>query len=194
MALVGGYTGHLRDYSTGTAQAIMPYIVGGSEVYRRQTSRPLVLEHSDVMALWSAGPLNTLKIVWNVPNKRRLSYFPALRDNEKELICVDPIRSGTVNPFGDKMEWVTLHVDTDAALILRIVHMLVENGWHDEAFLTRCTTGRAVFASYLLGGSDGIAETTGWAAEIRGVGAARIRKLVVIFHQNTIVLMTGWGM
>lgn len=36
MALAGGYTGHLGDYSTGAAQAIMPYVVGGSEVYQQQ--------------------------------------------------------------------------------------------------------------------------------------------------------------
>lgn len=33
MALAGGYTGHLGDYLTGAAQAIMLYVVGGSEVY-----------------------------------------------------------------------------------------------------------------------------------------------------------------
>ncbi|VDZ76032.1 biotin sulfoxide reductase [Salmonella bongori] len=37
MALAGGYTGHLGDYSTGAAQAIMPYVVGGNEVYQQQT-------------------------------------------------------------------------------------------------------------------------------------------------------------
>ncbi len=47
---------------------------------------------------------------------------------------------------------------TDVALMLGIAHTLVENGWHDEAFLARCTTGYAVFASYLLGESDGIAK------------------------------------
>lgn len=62
MALAGGYTGHLGDYSTGAAQAIMPYVVGGNEVYQQQTSWPVVLEHSEVVVLWSANPLNTLKI------------------------------------------------------------------------------------------------------------------------------------
>ncbi len=36
MSLAGGYTGHLGDYSTGAAQAIMPYVVGGNEVYQQQ--------------------------------------------------------------------------------------------------------------------------------------------------------------
>lgn len=89
MALAGGYTGHLGDYSTGAAQAIMPYVVGGSEVYQQQTSWPLVLEHSDVVVLWSANPLNTLKIAWNASDEQGLSYFSALRDGGKKLICID---------------------------------------------------------------------------------------------------------
>ncbi|MEE6015217.1 biotin sulfoxide reductase [Escherichia coli] len=194
MALAGGYTGHLGDYSTGAAQAIMPYVVGGSEVYQQQTSWPLVLEHSDVVVLWSANPLNTLKIAWNASDEQGLSYFSALRDSGKKLICIDPMRSETVDFFGDKMEWVAPHMGTDVALMLGIAHTLVENGWHDEAFLARCTTGYAVFASYLLGESDGIAKTAEWAAEICGVGAAKIRELAAIFHQNTTMLMAGWGM
>ena len=193
MALAGGYTGHLGDYSTGAAQAIMPYVVGGSEVYQQQTSWPLVLEHSDVVVLWSANPLNTLKIAWNASDEQGLSYFSALRDSGKKLICIDPMRSETIDFFGDKMEWVAPHMGTDVALMLGIAHTLVENGWHDEAFLARCTTGYAVFASYLLGESDGIAKNAEWAAEICGVGAAKIRELAAIFHQNTTMLMAGWG-
>lgn len=185
MALAGGYTGHLGDYSTGAAQAIMPYVVGGSEVYQQQTSWPLVLEHSDVVVLWSANPLNTLKIAWNASDEQGLSYFSALRDSGKKLICIDPMRSETVDFFGDKMEWVAPHMGTDVALMLGIAHTLVENGWHDEAFLARCTTGYAVFASYLLGESDGIAKTAEWAAGICGVNAEKIRELAALFHQNT---------
>ncbi len=126
MALAGGYTGHLGDYSTGAAQAIMPYVVGGSEVYQQQTSWPLVLEHSDVVVLWSANPLNTLKIAWNASDEQGLSYFSALRDSGKKLICIDPMRSETVDFFGDKMEWVAPHMGTDVALMLGIAHTLVE--------------------------------------------------------------------
>ncbi len=60
--------------------------------------------------------------------------FLALRDSGKKLICIDPMRSETVDFFGDKMEWVAPHMGTDVALMLGIAHTLVENGWHDEAF------------------------------------------------------------
>lgn len=97
MALAGGDTGHLGDYSTGAAQAIMPYVVGGNEVYQQQTSWPVVLEHSEVVVLWSANPLNTLKIAWNSSDEQGLDYFAALRQSGKRLICIDPMRSESVD-------------------------------------------------------------------------------------------------
>jgi biotin/methionine sulfoxide reductase len=79
----------------------MPYVVGGNEVYQQQTSWPLVLEHSDVVVLWSANPLNTLKIAWNASDEQGIGYFDALRKSGKRLICIDPMRSETVDFFGD---------------------------------------------------------------------------------------------
>ena len=194
MSLAGGYTGHLGDYSTGAAQAIMPHVVGGNEVYQQQTSWPLILEHSEVVVLWSANPLNTLKIAWNASDEQGIAYFDALRKSGKKLICIDPMRSESVEFFGDAMEWVAPHMGTDVALMLGIAHTLVENGWHDEAFLDRCTTGYSVFADYLQGNADGEAKSAEWAAEICGINADKIRELADIFRQHTTMLMSGWGM
>ena len=194
MSLAGGYVGHLGDYSTGAAQAIMPYVVGSNEVYQQQTSWPLVLEHTDVVVLWSANPLNTLKIAWNASDEQGILWFDRLRKSGKRLICIDPMRSETADFFGDSMTWVAPHMGTDVALMLGIAHTLVENGWHDTAFLQRCTTGYDIFARYLSGERDGVAKTAEWAAGICGVDAAKIRELAGIFHKNTTMLMAGWGM
>ena len=194
MSLAGGYTGHLGDYSTGAAQAIMPYVVGGNEVYQQQTSWPLVLEHSDVVVLWSANPLNTLKIAWNASDEQGIPYFDALRKSGKRLICIDPMRSETVDFLGDGAEWIAPHMGTDVALMLGIAHTLVENGWQDNDFLARCTEGYAIFAAYLTGERDGTAKTAEWAAEICGIPAAKIRELAHLFHHHTTMLMGGWGM
>lgn len=194
MSLAGGYTGHLGDYSTGAAQAIMPYVVGGNEVYQQQTSWPLVLEHSEVVVLWSANPLNTLKIAWNASDEQGIPYFDALRKSGKRLICIDPMRSETMDFFGERAEWIAPHMGTDVAMMLGIAHTLVENGWQDEAFLACCTSGYEKFADYLLGTTDGIAKTAEWAADICGVPADKIRELAALFHNSTTMLMAGWGM
>lgn len=194
MSMAGGYTGHLGDYSTGAAQAIMPHVVGGNEVYQQQTSWPMVLEHTDVVVLWSANPLNTLKIAWNASDEQGLPYFEQLRQSGKRLICIDPMRSETVDFFGESMEWIAPHMGTDVALMLGIAHTLLINNWHDSDFLTRYTAGFPVFAQYLLGEGDGEAKTAEWAAAICGIHADKIRELAEVFHKNTTMLMSGWGM
>ncbi|HDG1695734.1 molybdopterin guanine dinucleotide-containing S/N-oxide reductase [Kluyvera ascorbata] len=194
MSLAGGYTGHLGDYSTGAAQAIMPHVVGGNEVYQQQTSWPMVLEHTDVVVLWSANPMNTLKIAWNASDEQGLPYFEQLRKSGKRLICIDPMRSETVAFFGESMEWIAPHMGTDVALMLGIAHTLLVNNWHDADFLSRYTTGFPIFADYLLGKEDGEEKSAEWAATICGISADKIRELAEIFHKNTTMLMSGWGM
>lgn len=88
----------------------MPYVVGGNEVYQQQTSWPLVLEHTEVVVLWSANPLNTLKIAWNASDEQGVSYFDALRKSGKRIICIDPMRSETwissaTAPSGSRRIW-----------------------------------------------------------------------------------------
>ncbi|WP_409429815.1 molybdopterin guanine dinucleotide-containing S/N-oxide reductase [Kosakonia sp.] len=194
MSLAGGYTGHLGDYSTGAAQAIMPYVVGSNEVYQQQTSWPLILEHSEVVVLWSANPLNTLKIAWNASDEQGIPYFDALRKSGKRVICIDPMRSETVDFFGDSIEWLAPHMGTDVALMLGIAHTLVEHSWQDNDFLARCTVGYDAFAAYLTGERDGVPKTAEWAADICGIDAPKIRELAQLFHENTTMLMSGWGM
>ena len=50
--------------------------------------------------LWSANPLNTLKIAWNASDEQGVSYFDALRKSGKRIICIDPMRSETLDFFG----------------------------------------------------------------------------------------------
>ncbi len=147
-----------------------------------------------MVVLWSANPLNTLKIAWNASDEQGIPYFEQLRKSGKRLICIDPMRSETVDFFGETMEWIAPHMGTDVAMMLGIAHTLVENDWHDAQFLARCTTGFDTFAVYLLGERDGQPKTAEWASAICGVSAAKIRELAKLFHENTTMLMAGWGM
>ncbi|MTD37391.1 molybdopterin guanine dinucleotide-containing S/N-oxide reductase [Erwinia sp. CPCC 100877] len=194
MSQAGGYTGHLGDYSTGAAQVIMPYVVGSNEVYQQQTSWPLVLEHSEVVVLWSANPVNTLKIAWNASDEQGIDFFEQLKQSGKRLICIDPMRSETATFLGDHAEWIAPYMGSDVALMLGIAHTLVENGWHDTAFLTSCTHGYEIFERYLTGADDGVAKNAEWAAAICGVSGDKIRELADIFRRHRTMLMAGWGM
>jgi anaerobic selenocysteine-containing dehydrogenase len=52
----------------------------------------------------------------------------------ERIICIDPMRSETMDFLGDSAEWIAPHMGTDVAMMLGIAHTLVENGWQDERF------------------------------------------------------------
>lgn len=145
MNLAGGYSGHSGDYSTGAAQVIMPHVVGSVEVYEQQTSWPLILENSQVVVLWGMNPLNTLKIAWSSTDEQGLEYFHQLKKSGKPVIAIDPIRSETIEFFGDNATWIAPNMGTDVALMLGIAHTLMTQGKHDKVFLEKYTTGYPQF-------------------------------------------------
>lgn len=126
MSMAGGYAGHTGDYSTGAAQVIMPYVVGSVEVYEQQTTWPMVLEHSQVVVLWGMNPLNTLKIAWSSTDEQGIEYFNLLKKSGKSVIAIDPMRSETIEFFGDNATWIAPHMGTDVAMMLGIAHTLVK--------------------------------------------------------------------
>ena len=193
MNLAGGYSGHSGDYSTGAAQVIMPHVVGSVEVYEQQTSWPLILENSQVVVLWGMNPLNTLKIAWSSTDEQGLEYFHQLKKSGKPVIAIDPIRSETIEFFGDNATWIAPNMGTDVALMLGIAHTLMTQGKHDKVFLEKYTTGYPQFEEYMTGKSDNTPKSAAWAAEITGVPEAQIVKLAELMAANRTMLMAGWG-
>ncbi|MEZ8737060.1 MULTISPECIES: molybdopterin guanine dinucleotide-containing S/N-oxide reductase [unclassified Vibrio] len=193
MGMAGGYSGHMGDYSTGAAQVIMPHVVGSIEVYEQQTTHPMVLEHSDVVVLWGLNPMNTLKIAWSSTDCSGLEFFHQLKTSGKTVIAIDPMRSETIEFFGDNAEWIAPHPMTDVAMLMGIAHALVIKGKHDRTFIEKYTTGYDVFEDYLMGKEDGVVKDAQWASSVCGVSAKQIELLADIFSSNRTMLMAGWG-
>ncbi|NOH91448.1 molybdopterin guanine dinucleotide-containing S/N-oxide reductase [Vibrio sp. AIC-3] len=193
MGMAGGYSGHMGDYSTGAAQVIMPHVVGSIEVYEQQTTHPMVLEHSDVVVLWGLNPMNTLKIAWSSTDCSGLEFFHQLKKSGKTVIAIDPMRSETIEFFGDNAEWIAPHPMTDVAMLMGIAHTLVIKGKHDRTFIEKYTTGYDVFEDYLMGKEDGVVKDAQWASSVCGVPAKQLELLADIFSSNRTMLMAGWG-
>lgn len=131
--VTGGFVGVKGDYSTGAAQVIMPHVLGTIEVYEQQTSWEVVLENSDIVVLWSANPLNTLRIAWTSTDQQGIEYFKKLKESGKRVICIDPVKSESYEFLG--AEWVPVNTGTDVALMLGMAHTLVAENKHDKEFL-----------------------------------------------------------
>ena len=193
MNLTGGFVGTKGDYSTGAAQVIMPHVLGTIEVYEQQTSWDVVLESSDIVVLWSANPMTTLRIAWTSTDQQGVEYFKKLKESGKRIICIDPVKSESCEYLG--AEWIPINTATDVPLMLGIAHTLITEGKHDAEFLKKYTVGYDKFEPYILGkAEDGIVKDAAWASQISGVPADLIKKLALDFASHRTMLMGGWGM
>ncbi|WP_044418380.1 trimethylamine-N-oxide reductase TorA [Halarcobacter anaerophilus] len=192
MTVTGGFTGTVGDYSTGASQVIMPHVLGTLEVYEQQTSWPVVLEHSKVVVIWGANPLATLKIAWTSSDENGFKYFEELKKSGKKIICIDPFKTETCEYLN--AQWIAPNPNTDVAMMMGMVHTLLEAKKYDPDFLDEYTEGFDKFKEYLYGKEDGIVKDAVWAAKICGVDKKTIVELANLFYDNRTMLMSGWGM
>ncbi|MDK9429726.1 trimethylamine-N-oxide reductase TorA [Gallibacterium anatis] len=190
--VTGGFVGSKGDYSTGAAQVIMSHVLGTIEVYEQQTSWETILESSEIVVLWSANPLTTLRIAWTSTDQEGLAYFKKLKESGKRIICIDPVRSESCEFLG--AEWIPINTATDVPLMLGIAHTLVSEDKHDKAFLKKYTSGYDKFEEYLLGKTDGQPKDAAWASKLTGVPVEVIKQLANDFVTKRTMLMGGWGM
>lgn len=191
MNLTGGFTSTIGDYSTGAAQVIMPYVLGGIEVYEPQTSWQQVMDHSQIVVLWGANPLTTLQISWTAAEPQGRDYLLKLKESGKRIICLDPIRNDTAKLLN--AEWIPVHTATDVPLMLGIAHSLVKHNLQDNEFLAKYTVGFEKFKAYLLGETDGIEKNAEWASQICNVPSAMIEQLAKDFSTHRTMIIGSWG-
>lgn len=193
MTATGGFTGTVGDYSTGASQVIMPHVLGTLEVYEQQTSWPVVLEHSKVIVIWGANPLATLKIAWTSSDENGFKYFEELKKSGKKIICIDPFKTETCEYLG--ADWIAPNPNTDVAIMMGMVHTLLEAKKYDANFLDEYTEGFDIFKEYLYGkAEDKVVKSAAWASKISGLDEKTIKELAHLFYDNRTMLMSGWGM
>ncbi|RXK01101.1 trimethylamine-N-oxide reductase TorA [Arcobacter sp. CECT 8986] len=192
MTATGGFVGTVGDYSTGASQVIMPHVLGTIEVYEQQTSWPVVLEHSKVVVIWGANPLTTLKIAWSSTDENGFKYFEELKKSGKKIICIDPYKTETCEYLNAR--WVSVNPNTDVAMMMAMVHTLLEAKKYDESFLSEYTQGFDKFKEYIYGKEDKVVKDAAWASKICGVDEKTIKELANLFYDNRTMLMSGWGM
>ena len=193
----GGYLGQYGDYSTAQITAAYPYFYG-----EWVSSNSLEdAQFSQLQVMFGNNPLET-----RMSGGGELGVVQKVRkDFHIKTIVIDPRYSETALAAGD--EWVPLRPGTDAALVAGLIHVMVEEGLHDQDFLDKYCVGfdedhmpdgvpkNNSYLSYIHGkGEDGVEKTPEWAADITGVPADRIRQLArEIAGTKPCAITQGWG-
>ncbi|HEY2535060.1 MAG TPA: molybdopterin-dependent oxidoreductase [Xanthobacteraceae bacterium] len=177
LALGGGFTDQVGNYSWGAAQFLLPHVIGTFQpVTGRVTDWSSVVKHTRLMVAFGGLALKNAQVTSGGTGAHVLeAWLKRAKDADIAFVVISPNRSDV--PDGIGAAWIPIRPNTDTALMLAMAHVLVAEQLHDRDFLARCCTGFEVFERYLLGETDGVAKTPEWATPICGVPAETIRAL-----------------
>jgi len=192
--LAGGYVAARDTYSHAAGEVILPHITGltNKEVEEGLTSWPLIAENCTLFLAFGGVSGRTAQIAAGGTSLHEVDdWMGKAAARGMKTVCVSPLRSDLADL--PNARWLPVRPGSDVALMLALTYELFANGWHDEAFLKRCTSGWERFRDYLMGG-DGIAKTPDWAAPLCDMPADDIRALAAEMARERVMVSVTWGM
>lgn len=124
---------------------------------------------SRLIILWGWDPANT------IADTNTMWYLIQAKEAGVKIVSIDPRYTDTAAILTE--EWIPIRPGTDAAMLIAMANVIVEENLQDQAFLDKYTVGFEKFKDYVLGKEDGIAKTPNWAESITGVPASVIARL-----------------
>ncbi len=172
LALLGGYTEITGGYSSAAADFVTPMVLGTAQAGIDSAT----LRHSRLILLWGANPADTrlgCDTEYHIGQARRRGV---------EVIVLDPRRSATVAKLGTR--WIPLRPGTDAALMMAVLYVLLQEGLMDRPFVEAHSSRFEALERHILGADDGVAKTPGWAKAICGTPEPVIRELALLYGRT----------
>jgi biotin/methionine sulfoxide reductase len=189
----GGFVGQVTNYSFGAASVIVPRIVGSMEPVTGQvTSWPTIAKHTQLMVLFGGMPPKNGQVNKDGVGLHDINdWHRKIRTAGGEFVSISPMRDDTAAML--EADWLPIRPNTDAALMLALIHTLVTEGLHDKAFLARYCTGFDRLCAYLMGEIDGTPKSAEWAASITTLDAATIRTLARKMAKVRTMISVSWS-
>jgi anaerobic dimethyl sulfoxide reductase subunit A len=144
------------------------------------------LLNSKMVVIWGWNPTDSVR-------GTNSSYHMALaRENGARVVAVDPRYTDSAATFADK--WIPIRPGTDAAMMIAMAYVIIDENLHHQEFLDKYTVGFDVFREYVMGQEDDVPKTPQWAEEITGVPAATITELARAYATTKpAALVAGYG-
>jgi len=173
----GGCVDQVGNYSWGTAQFLLPHVIGTDRpLTGRVTAWPSLIAHTEVFVAFGGLALKNGQVSsGGAAEHTQQGWLRKLAASGATVINISPTRDDCPAFLG--AEWIPIRPGTDVALMLAVAYELRRADAHDAAFLHTHCSGWPELEAYLLGQSDGTPKTPQWAAQITGIPAARIAQL-----------------
>jgi biotin/methionine sulfoxide reductase len=193
LSTFGGFVDQTSNYSFGTALTFLPYVLGSAQaVTGPLTSWSSIARHAGLVVLFGgANPKNMQVTKGGLGAHKSGGWLAELARAGVEVVNISPIRDD--GPEAVKPEWISIRPNTDTAMLLALVHTLVSNRLHDEAFLAKYCIGFEQVLPYVMGETDAQPKDAAWASTITGVPADTIRALARRMAATRTMVTASWS-
>jgi anaerobic dimethyl sulfoxide reductase subunit A len=173
LARFGGFTGGWSTTSWEGAHFAMEYTLGlndehGPSMYADGADSADFL-NSRLVILWGWNPAHTH---FGTTTKY---YLQRAYESGIPMIHVDPVYTDSAAAWGG--EWIPIKPGADAAVMLAMAWVILEEGLVDKAFVNRFTEGVPDYHAHLRGEHDGVRKDPRWAEVRSDVPAETIARL-----------------
>jgi biotin/methionine sulfoxide reductase len=194
LSACGGYVDQDSNYSFGAALKFLPHVLGSAQaVTGPLTSWSSIARHGRLMVLFGGANPKNMQVAKGGCGMHMVGgWMKELGRAGVEMVNVSPIHED--GPQAARTQWVPIRPNTDTAMLLALVHTLVAEGLHDEAFLARYCVGFERVKSYLVGESDGQPKDADWASAISDVPAETIRALARRMAKTRTMVSASWSL
>lgn len=190
---LGGFTDQTTNYSYGAAMAFIPRVVGvKNAIGSSLTSFATIRDHCDVMLAMGGIPRKNWEVNSGGFGHHRYETFLGAVAGRMRLVNVSPYRDDVEAAY--PCEWLPIRPNTDTALLLALMQVLVSDGSHDKAFLDRYSSGADELIAYLQGEVDGEVKSPLWAEDITGIPAAEIEALARSLIGKRVLITATWSL
>jgi len=189
---MGGYTRSVNSYSYGAAEVILPHVIGSlAGLTGQHTTWASITEHTRLLVAFGGLPeKNARSNSGGVSRHHYRQTLERLKVQGAQVVSISPIRDDT----NTDCQWLAIRPQTDVALMLALAYVLESENLVERSFMDRCTTGYERFRKYLLGCTDLIPKTPGWAAEICGIDASEITRLAQAMASSRTMIAMSWSL
>ena len=181
-AMAGGYSGAWGTVSFHGGIFASVYAYGTVYCSNSRDDLP----NSNLIIMWGWNPSVS------ITGTNSSWYLAQAREKGTKIIAVDPFYSEAGATFAH--EWIPIRPGTDAAVLIAMAHVMINENLQDQAFLDTYTVGFDTYKEYVMGSEDGEPKTPAWAEAISGVPASTIEKLAREYATiKPAALMAGTG-
>lgn len=174
----GGYTDSVDTYSIAAAEVIVPHVLGMNAFVAGLESPTTqeVVEHCKRIVYFGGASTRNMQANPGGNGFHDANWhFDSIARAGIDVVNISPIRDDMRGTL--KARWLPCRPNSDVAIMLGLLHTLIQDDLYDKDFVERYCVGFDKLADYVMGSLDGVPKDAAWAAGKSEIDAGEIKKL-----------------